>query len=342
MKKIPASREMEKSERQRMFHFLDSKALAMISASQDIIYTSDLDGKIVYASPRVADYGYTQEDFYGRNMFEFAHPDDRGITAKAYIEALKAGRTLPMLTYRIRRKDGGYFFAEQKSSVVMEGGKPALVTGVIRDISEKLQAAAALKESEGLLRTIFETAKDSIFIKDLSGRYTKLNKACADIFLMKPEAVLGKTDADVFPPEVARLVAANDREVIRAGKTLTRSYKSEMPSGKYYFNTVKTPLRDADGKIIGVLGFARDISKIKKLESKLATARAFDLVSRKTGPMAHDFNNALSVISGYATMIEDELPAASPIKPEIEMIIKAAKRAAKLTSELRDLARKPK
>lgn len=342
MKKLLVSKDLEKNERHRLFHFLDSKALAMISASQDIIYTADLDGKIVYTSPKVAAYGYGPEDFYGHNMFEFAHPQDRGITAEAFTKALKAGRTLPMLTYRIRRKDGGYFFAEQKSSVVMDGGKPALITGVIRDVSEKLQAAAALKESEGVLRTIFETAKDAIFIKDLSGRYIKLNKACANIFQLKPAAALGKTDADVFPPEVARIVMEHDRKVIRSGKTLTLSYESVLPSGKYYFNTVKTPLRGADGKVSGVLGFARDITKVKKIESELATVRAFDALSRKTRPMAHDFNNALAVISGYATMIDDDLPGANPIKPEIEMIIKAAKRAAKLTLELQNFARNPK
>jgi len=332
----------KKAELLRLLHALDPKSLAIASSSQDIIYSANMNGKIVYASPKVADYGYTPEDFHGRSMFDFAHPRDRGMTVKAFSEALKAGRTLPMLTYRIRKKDGGYFYAEQRSGIVMSGGKPALITGVIRDVSEKLRAAAALKESEGTLHTIFETAKDAIFIKDLAGRYVKLNKACADIFLLKPEAALGRTDAEVFPPAVARLVTANDREVIRTGKTHARSYESILPSGKYYFNTVKTPLRDAGGKIIGVLGFARDISNIKKMESELAMVRALGAVSRKTRPLAHNFNNALTVITGFATMIDEELPVTSPIKAEIVQIIKAVTRAVELTSELQDLARNPK
>ncbi|MDO8803529.1 MAG: PAS domain S-box protein [Elusimicrobiota bacterium] len=333
---------IKKAELLRQLHALDPKYLAITSASQDIIYSANMNGKIVYANPKVADYGYRPEDFHGRSMFDFAHPQDRGITIKAFNKALKAGRTLPMLSYRIRKKDGGYFFAEQRSGIVMSDGKPALITGVIRDVSEKLRAAAALKESEEMLRTIFETAKDAIFIKDLAGRYIKLNKACAAIFLLKPEAALGKTDADIFPPEVARAVTENDREVLSTGKTLTLSYEMALPSGKYYFNTVKTPLRNAGGKIIGVLGFARDISNIKKIESELAMVRALDAVSRKTRPMAHNFNNALTVITGYATMIDDELPGASPIKPEIAHIIKAAKRATGLTSELQDFAMDPK
>lgn len=338
----PKVKGMTKNERVRELHALDPKALAVIAASQDIIYTAKLDGKIVYASVRVADYGYRPEDLHGRSIFEFAHPQDRATTSKAFCKALKTGQTLPMLSYRIRKRDGGYFFAEQKTSVVMSGGKPALITGVIRDVSEKIGAAAALKESEETLRTIFETAKDAIFIKDLSGRYVKLNQSCADIFLVNPGAALGRTDSELLPREVARTVREHDRKVIRSGKTLTLSYESILPSGKYYFNTIKTPLRDSGGKTIGVLGFARDITKVKKIESELATVRAFDALSRKTRPMAHDFNNALTVISGYATMIDDDLPAANPIKPEIEMIIKAAKRAAGLTTKLQDFARNPK
>ncbi|HBA59452.1 MAG TPA: hypothetical protein DCZ92_01245 [Elusimicrobia bacterium] len=315
--------------------------LAMIASSQDIIYSADMQGKIVYASPRIAAYGYRPHDLLGSSIFDLVHPQDRELAVKALAAAKKTGKTLPMISYRLRKKDDGYFLMEQKSGIVMSGGKPALITGVVRDVTKRLAAAELLKENEATLRNIFDTAKDAIYIKDLSGRYTKLNKACADIFLLKPEAVLGRTDAEVFPPEVAAEAAKDDREVVRSGKTLTRTYDRALPSGKYYFNTVKTPLRDAAGRITGVLGVTRDVTLLRKAESEQAGFRAAASMSEVARPLAHDFNNALAVINGHATLIDEDLKTSSSTKTGILQIINAVKWAAELTSRFQYFARSP-
>ena len=316
--------------------------LAILASSQDIVYSADMEGKIVYASPKVAAYGYDPKDIVGQSIFALIHPQDREFAVKALAGARKTGRTLPMLSYRLRKKDDGYFAMEQKSGIVFSEGVPALITGVVRDVGKRRGAAELLKENEATLRSIFDTSKDAIFIKDLGGRYTKLNNACADVFLLDPEAALGKTDAELFAPEVAREVAKDDQEVLSGGKTIVRTYDRTLPSGKYYFNTVKTPLRDAGGKITGVLGVARDITNIKKMESELATFRAAEAMSEVARPLAHDFNNALAVINGHATLIDEDLAAASPMKPGIGQILNAVKWAAELTSRFQYFARNPK
>jgi PAS domain S-box-containing protein len=316
--------------------------LAIIASSQDIIYSADMEGKIVYASPKVAAYGYKLKDIIGRSIFELIHPRDRAIAVKALANAKKTGRPLPMLSYRLRKKDGGYFSMEQKSGIILSGGVPALITGIVRDVGRKLGAAELLKENEATLRSIFDSSLDAIFIKDLSGRYVKLNKACAEVLRVKPEEALGKTDAELFPPEIARELAKDDREVERTGKTMVRTYDRVLPSGKYYFNTVKTPLRNARGKITGVLGVARDITDVKKAEEELAGFRAAEAMSEVARPLAHDFNNALSIINGNATLIDEETKASNPIKPEIGQILNAVKWAAELTSRFQYFARNPK
>ena len=316
--------------------------LAIIASSQDIIYSADLEGKIAYASPKVAAYGYNPRELIGRSVFELIHPQDRDLVVKALAGARESGTPLPMLSYRLRKKDAGYFAMEQKSGIILSGGEPALITGIVRDVGKRRGDAELLKENEATLRSIFDTSKDAIFIKDLAGRYTKLNKACAEVFLLAPEAALGKTDAELFAPEVAREVAKDDQEVLSGGKTIVRTYDRTLPSGKYYFNTVKTPLRDAGGKITGVLGVARDITNIKKMESELATFRAAEAMSEVARPLAHDFNNALAVINGHATLIDEDLAAASPMKPGIGQILNAVKWAAELTSRFQYFARNPK
>ncbi|MDA8243711.1 MAG: hypothetical protein M0025_06275, partial [Elusimicrobia bacterium] len=71
-------------------------------------------------------------------------------------------------------------------------------------------------------------------------------------------------------------------------------------------------------------------------------ARAAEAVSSVARPMAHDFNNALAAINGYATLIDEDLPDSSPIKKEISRVIEAVQRAAELTSRFQDFARNPK
>lgn len=316
--------------------------LAIIASSQDIIYSADMEGKIVYASPKVAAYGYRPKDIIGRSIFELIHPEDRGMAVKALSNARETGRALPMLSYRLRKKNGDYFFMEQKSGIILSGGVPALITGIVRDMGKKLGAAELLKENEATLRNIFDTSTDAIFIKDRSGRYAKMNKACADVLLLKPEEAVGKTDAELLPPETARELAKDDEEVLRTGKTMARTYDRVLPSGRYYLNTVKTPLRNSAGKITGVLGVARDITAVRKLETELATFRAAEAMSEVAKPLAHDFNNALAVINGHATLLDEDMTASNPMKPGIGQILHAVKWAAELTSRFQYFARNPK
>jgi PAS domain S-box-containing protein len=320
----------------------DSRFRAIVSSTRDVIYTVGMNGRLTYVSPRAADYGYTPEELIGRSITDLAHEEDKEFLAKAFANTTKTGKTLPIVPYRIRRKDGSYSYVEQKSGVVVKDGAPAFVTGVVRDVSEQRKTEQLLKESEALMRMVFDTARDAIFLKDMNGIYVKVNKAFAELFLLEPEDILGGTDSDFFPKELVGAAFKEDSEVARTGKTLSFTRHRSLPSGSYYFNTVKTPMRNFRGEVIGVLGISRDVSELKKMESELAVARAEEAVSNVARPMAHDFNNALAAINGYATLIEDDLKPDSPIKTEISRIIEAVKRAAELTSKFQDFARNPK
>jgi PAS domain S-box-containing protein len=319
----------------------DTRFRTIISSTKDTIYTADLNGRLTYISPQAADYGYAPEELLGRSIVEFSHPDDRDFIIKAWANAVKTGRTLPILPYRLRKKDGSYAYAEQKSGVVMDGDKPLYITGVIRDATGQKETERLLKESETMMRMVFDTAADAIFIKDMNGMYVKANKACADLMGTTPEAMIGRTDSDFFPAETAAAVFSTDSEVVLKGKTLSLYNYHPFPGGSRHVNIIKTPLKNLRGETIGLLGIARDITDLKRMETELALAHAAEAVSNVARPMAHDFNNALAAINGYATLIDEDLPASSPIKKEISRIVEAVKRAAVLTSKFQDFARNP-
>lgn len=320
----------------------DTRFRTIINSTKDIIFSADMRGRITYVSPRVEDYGYSQQELLGRGITDFSHPEDREFTVKALANAVKTGRTLPILPYRLRRKDGTYAYVEQKSGIVFKEGRPLYFTGVIRDVTEQRETERLLRESEFLMRMVFDTARDPIFIKDMNGMYVKANKACADLLKTTPEAMIGRSDSDFFPPEAAAEIFRTDSEVVRTGRSVSLNNMHPFPAGGRYVNIVKTPLKSSSGQTLGLLGIARDVTDLKRMEGELALAKAAEAVSSVARPMAHDFNNALAAINGYATLIDDELTAGSPIKPEISRIIEAVKRAAELTSKFQDFARNPK
>ncbi|HBA60578.1 MAG TPA: hypothetical protein DCZ92_07130, partial [Elusimicrobia bacterium] len=87
------------------------KRQAIIASSRDIIYSAGADGKFTYISSRVRDYGYEPEELVGRSVLEFIHPEDVELAAKAFTDAIRSGKTLPLLSYRILKKDGSFFYA---------------------------------------------------------------------------------------------------------------------------------------------------------------------------------------------------------------------------------------
>ena len=273
--------------------------------------------------------GMTLEDFIQR-----AGPDSQSINA--HHRALQGKN----VSYEERINDTD--FSILLSPLRDQDGKISGVVGIALNITEKKRMERMLNENEETLTKFFDTTTDAIFLKDAGGRYLKANKACAELFLLKAEKMLGKSDAELFSPETAAESRKDDAEVMRQGRTLFFSKESVSPSGKSYLSVAKTPLRGAGGEITGLLGVIRDITGIKKMETQLAVARAAEALSKVARPMAHDFNNALSAISGYATLIDDDLPSSSPIKTEISRIIEAVRRAAELTSKLQDFARNPK
>ncbi|HBW23074.1 MAG: hypothetical protein A2X28_04590 [Elusimicrobia bacterium GWA2_56_46] len=316
----------------------EEKHKAIINASQDITYTINLDGRLTYISRQVCAYGYSPRGIIGRHVLEFAHPDDRYLLAQALSRAVKTGSTPPILHYRLKKKDGSYFHAEQKSGVMTKDGKPFMFSGVIRDVTERDQLRNKVVEDRETLRMIFDTATDAIFIKDQEGRYLKTNKACAAMFGLSPQQLAGKTDFDVFPKKTAETAREEDRETMSTGKSMFTNKEIELAGQRRVLYEAKTPLKDANGAVTGVLGIARDITELKKLEAELVRTKAVEAVNRVARPAAHDFNNILAAINGYAVLIMETLKTGNPVKPEIAQIMNAVKRAAAITERLQTYA----
>jgi PAS domain S-box-containing protein len=148
--------------------------------------------------------------------------------------------------------------------------------GIQFDITERKQAEESLARERLLLRTLIDNLPDCIYAKDIVGRKTMANPADLKNLRCKFESeAVGKSDFDLFPPDIAEKFWADDQLVLKGQPALNREeFLFDEQGRKHWLMTSKLPLRDQNGKIIGLVGIGRDITKDKVAEEALARERS--------------------------------------------------------------------
>jgi PAS domain S-box-containing protein len=131
-------------------------------------------------------------------------------------------------------------------------------------------------QDKNLLLAIIEGSNDFIFVKDLKGRYLFINSATAIFFKKTLDQIIGKTDYDLFPAEIATRLRADDEKVINTGQSLNYEEVVHHPDGtSMNLLTTKSLYRDPTGRITGVIGISRDITDRKLAEEALRAEHAY-------------------------------------------------------------------
>ncbi|HEX8978965.1 MAG TPA: PAS domain S-box protein [Parasulfuritortus sp.] len=139
-------------------------------------------------------------------------------------------------------------------------------------LDQRRQEAETLRAME-VLSALSESATDAIVAKDLQGRYILFNEAACRFTGKHREEVIGHDDTVLFPPEEARELMAMDRLVMAEGRTETREEVLTMPAGEMVFSTIKGPLRNERGEVIGMFGIVRDITALKMARDQAEAER---------------------------------------------------------------------
>ena len=194
----------------------------------------------------------------------------------------------------------------------MPQGRLLYYEGTVEDITQRRQAEENLRNSEALYHSLVETLPQNIFRKDLQGRFTFANQQFCKILGRTLEDIVGKTDFDFFPRELAEKYQRDDRRVMETGKTY-ETVEEHQPPGrrKIYVQVVKTPLYGADGAIIGLQGIFWDITQQRLAEEKIRRANALLAQSRKelrakNAQMEDDLKMAREI---QLTMLPQQYPA---------------------------------
>ncbi|MBI2948179.1 MAG: SpoIIE family protein phosphatase, partial [Verrucomicrobia bacterium] len=147
--------------------------------------------------------------------------------------------------------------------------------GTVEDITERRQAQERLRTSETLYHSLVENLPQNIFRKDLQERFTFANQRFCDTLGKPLDEILGKTDFDFFPPELAAKYQQDDHRILETGQLFETVEEHQPPGGdKIYVNVVKTPIFGSDNKIIGLQGIFWDITEKKRAEERLQRTTA--------------------------------------------------------------------
>lgn len=256
----------ERRQAEAAVHESEARYHQLFAASPDAVFVMDRTGRFLDCNETAAQrYGYSQAELLLMSAQDLAAPDLREQAAARVKEAMATGKAFE---WRHRRKDGTELPVEINAKPFEMGGQTLVLAGV-RDITVRKLTEAELSRQHILLAAVLESTKDAIFAKDLAGRYLVANTASRRAMGVPGAEIIGRTDEELVPPEIARRYQETDARVSATGDSLTFEESRQMPDGLHHWLTSKTPLREADGRAIGVIGVAHDITERKQAEAAL-------------------------------------------------------------------------
>ena len=345
-------------------HQGESSVRAIINAALDCIVTMDADSKIIQFNPAAeSTFGYKCEEVLGKDMGALFMPADVDDRQKRNFELYQATGAGSMLGHSIEtaafRKDGSEFVAEMAiQPVTTESG--VVFTVFLRDITHRKQAEESLKteveerrriqevlrRERDMLRTLMDHLPDFIFAKDIRDRFITANAVVlASIGLKNPDEIVGKTDHDFFPKDLAEHFIRDDRQVMASGEPLmNREETVPDPQGnERWLLTTKVPLRDTDGNVEGLVGMSRDITDRKIAEQELQQAKdAADAANRAKSAflanMSHEIRTPMNGVLGLTELLlHTELNSTQ--REYIEMVHESGETLLSLINDILDFSK---
>ena len=306
----------------------DTRLQTLLATSPTVIYTCKTSGDFgaTYISPNVQNkFGYAPEEFTANSQFwaQNIHPDDAARVFADLEKLFTHGHYSH--EYRFRMRDGGYRWVRDDLQLVRdEHGEPSEIVGAWSDIHDRVVMEQETRQIRDRLQFILDTSPDWIFAKDLQHRFVMVNKPFAAAQGLTPAQMIGRTDTEFWSQELCegnaekgiRGFRADDRRAFAGEVSHNHMDLATFGDGSLrVFDTIKRPLRDAQGNISGVLSYSRDITQGIEAEERyrrvVATMNEGVVVQQADGQIVAN-NAAAETILGLSA---DQLRGRTAIDP---------------------------
>ncbi|MDZ7832402.1 MAG: PAS domain S-box protein [Desulfobacterales bacterium] len=318
----------------------------------DMVALTDMEGHFTFAGKAHEILGYEPGFLIGKNVMDFVHPEDHPRILEEFNELVASGYPR-RVEYRYKCKDGNYIWFETIGNFIKdENGIPQGIVFSARDITGRKQAIEKLKEREAFIKATLDNLPVGVAVNsvDPEVHFTYMNENFARFYRTTRDALAAPndfwevvyTDA-TFREQIKKRVledyASNDPE---------RMYWEDIPVSRpgkepFYITAKNIPLPENNlvvSTVWDVTDRKRAEEEREKLQKQLAQAQKMESVGRLAGGVAHDFNNKLTIINGYAEMAIDMMDPPDPLRETIQEIYTAGKKSADIVRQLMAFARK--
>jgi two-component system, cell cycle sensor histidine kinase and response regulator CckA len=263
-------------------------------------FRKDREGRFVMVNPRFCEIkGSKPEDFLGKTAMEVADSQEarqgRGqlqskyaaVGKDAHERIMRTGTTIETEEEHFGADGRKMFLHVVRTPVFGADGTVIGSQGIEFDITEQILAKEALKQERNLLRTLIDHIPDFIYVRNLSNRFVEANESFARLMeVATPADLIGKNDADFYPPELADEYDRVDRMVLAGHPVINEERALHFPSGQeLVVLSSKVPLKNDKGEVVGLIGVGRDITEHKRAEERVADALNFNLTILRTLPV---------------------------------------------------------
>ena len=352
-------RKQAEEQRERAIQALresEARYRRLVGSIREIVFAGGPDGTLLarsltFVSPQVEDAtGHPSREFLADPGLwqRLLHPEDVPNVARDTERAFSERRPVVRF-YRMRNgRTGDYRWIEDTFVPDLGGnGTPRGFFATARDITDRWRAEAEAERERRRNELLLNCAGEGIYGLDLEGRVTFINPAGAQILGYTVDELIGapmhatchhtRADGQPFPVEECPIYATRSQARVHSvnDDVLWRKDGSAVP-----VEYVSTPIQGEEGELAGAVVVFLDISQRRRLEGMVQQSQKLEAIGRLAGGVAHDFNNILGVITGYAELMRRQIGEEHPARPRLEQVLKAAERAAGLTRQLLAFSRR--
>ncbi|WP_338849638.1 PAS domain S-box protein [Massilia sp. W12] len=287
----------------------------VVNSLKEIVFRVDQTGAWTFLNPAWSNVtGYAIEESLGKNALHFVYPQDREEVACSFADLLEDRVQSIKLQLRFNTTQGEFrwidLYAQRECD---ENDRLLGLTGSLSDITEQRNATEQLKENLSFIDALIETIPQAIYLKDVDGRYMRMNRAACELFGVTEAQMVGKTVFDLLPPDLAEFHHERDLKLYQERGTQNYEVMLNIHGRQVYTMYSKACLLRPDGSPRGLVGTIVDMSNQKAAERALLQAKeAAESASRSKSEflanMSHEIRTPMNGIIGMTDLtLETEL-----------------------------------
>jgi sigma-B regulation protein RsbU (phosphoserine phosphatase) len=278
------------------------------------IFQTTEEGRYILANAALARiYGYASSQELVTELTDisrslYVQPGRR----EEFVRLMQEHDTISGFESQVHRKDGSVIWISENCRAVRDSAGGLLYyEGTVEEVTQRKLAEEKVRNSEALYHSLVETLPQNILRKDLQGKFTFVNQQFCRTLGCALDDVIGKTDFDFFPHALAEQYRRDDRRILESGQSYEAVEEHQPPGGEtMYVQVVKTPLCDAEGRVIGIQGIFWDITQQRKAEQEIRRyneelSRSRQELHAKNQQMEEDLRMAREI---QLTMLPQQYP----------------------------------